>query len=428
MNALRDLSAYRARLAACVRCGACQAVCPTYRETGRESTVARGKIELAAEILAGHMTLDEDNRRAFAACLLCGACTAACPNRVPTAAIVAALRRESGMAGHSSSVSRGVAALTGHPRLTRRLFGSARLLAPFFLKKVPETSGLRLRFTGQALRNRVLPPLPKKSLFDLVPERLPGQPGKPTVAFFAGCSISYLYPDIGLAAIQLLHRLGYTVLLPQSQACCGMPATSSGRGALAAELMQINSQAFSGADTVITACASCGGMLGHLYAEEGDETARQLAARVKDIHLFLQEEGQLAAFAALPRWREQPQVCWHDPCHLKNHGITEAPRALLRALPNVDFTDQAGAALCCGLGGTFALTQAALSRKIADRKAAALATSAAHGTALVATGCPGCLLQLSHIIHMEGLSLQAAHSISLAWAALEQAQADAIQP
>ena len=88
MNALRDLSAYRARLTACVRCGACQAVCPTYRETGRESTVARGKIELAAEILAGRMTLDEDNRRAFAACLLCGACTAACPNQMPTAAIM----------------------------------------------------------------------------------------------------------------------------------------------------------------------------------------------------------------------------------------------------------------------------------------------------------------------------------------------------
>ena len=85
-------------------------------------------------------------------------------------------------------------------------------------------------------------------------------------------------------------------------------------------------------------------------------------------------------------------------------------RALLRALPQVALVEMEEAASCCGLGGTFAATQVDLSRRIGDRKAAAIA---ATGAELVATGCPGCVLQLQDSIDRAGLGVRAVHTLDL---------------
>ena len=415
---LKSLTDYSPELAACVRCGACQATCPVYRESGQESDVARGKVELAAELLAGRLELDAASKKAFSSCLLCGTCSRSCPNQTPTAAIVAAARRDITAQQGAGAVGRGVAALTGHPRLVRRWYGSARHLAPLFLRKIPASSGLHLRFGSPNLQKRLVPSLPAHTLFDLVPEQLDGDPGKPCLGFFAGCSFSYLDPESGAAVVRVLRRLGHTVLTPRTQCCCGMPAISSGQGALATELATVNATAFAGTDAVITACASCGGMISHFYPEMQDSAAETLPAKCVDFHVFLKQAGHLETFARLPRTRNSIRVCWHDPCHLKNRGTVAEPRELLRALPNVDFVDQKGAALCCGLAGTFAVSQAALSGRIATRKAEALSTVRAD---LVATGCPGCLLQLAQIIHDHALPLQAVHSADLVLSALDRA-------
>ena len=82
----------------------------------------------------------------------------------------------------------------------------------------------------------------------------------------------------------------------------------------------------------------------------------------------------------------------------------------MRALPQVELVEMDEAASCCGLGGTFAATQAELSRRIGDRKAAAIAAS---GAELVATGCPGCVLQLQDSIDRAGLRVRAVHTLDL---------------
>ena len=127
----------------------------------------------------------------------------------------------------------------------------------------------------------------------------------------------------------------------------------------------------------------------------------------------------------MPKATQRLRVCYHDPCHLKNHGIVREPRELLRALPNVDYVEMDGAAACCGLGGTFAATQPAMSRRIADAKVPGLAAS---GAELVTSGCPGCILQLNDIIHRAGLAMRAVHTMSLALAALDGQPADAEVP
>ena len=396
-------------MAQCVRCGACQAHCPVYLETCREGSVARGKIALASAVLADELGLEERLQQEISLCLLCSSCVTKCPNQVPTDAIVAALRRRITADQGLSSLGKGVAALTGSPILLRSLLRSAELLSPLLFKKIPVTSGLQLRFSPESLAGRTLPPVPDHHFFAWMPEFLEGETDKPVVAFFAGCAITYLYPEVGEALVRLLQTFGYPVLLPKSQGCCGMPALSSGNGPLFEKLATANIAAFAArkVDHILTACASCHGALAGHYAETN---GNPFAAHIVDIHVFLKQQGLLDRLAALPKWPQRQRVTYHDPCHLRTQGITSEPRELLRALPQVDFVEMEDAGLCCGLGGTFTAAHPDLSRAIGDRHLAGLAAS---GATVIASGCPGCVMQLQDSINRAGLSIKAIHTLAL---------------
>ena len=414
MAVQKTFEEYGLQMAQCVRCGACQAHCPVYVETGREGSVARGKIALAAAVLSDDIALEERLQTEIGLCLLCGSCVDKCPNQVPTDRIVAALRRRITSERGLSPLAKGVAALTGSKPLLKSLLRGADLLAPLLFKKIPETSGLRLRFSPASLRERTLPPLPARNLFARVPEYLEGDGEKPTLAFFAGCAITYLYPEVGEALAGLLHTLGYGVYFPRNQGCCGMPAISSGNGPLLEKLASANIEALAArkVEYIVTACASCHGTLAGHYAETA---GNPFPAPVVDIHVFLQQQGMVERLAALPKWEQRLRVTYHDPCHLRIQGITQEPRALLRALPQVDFIEMEDAALCCGLGGTFTAAHPDLSRAIGDRKRAGLAAS---GATHLASGCPGCVLQLHDIVNRSGLPVKALHTLELIQQAL----------
>ncbi len=136
-------------------------------------------------------------------CLLCGSCCAQCPNKVPTEEIVAAARRRIAEEQGLSSFGKGVAAVLGRPKLMNALAKTGGALRTLLFKKLPNNSGLRLRFPAPYLEaGRTLPPLVSKPFRERVPERIAGQPGQPTVAFFTGCGINYMYPAIGEAFLQ----------------------------------------------------------------------------------------------------------------------------------------------------------------------------------------------------------------------------------
>lgn len=414
MTVEKTLEDYREQLALCVRCGACQAHCPVYLETGREGSVARGKVVLAASVLAGNVELDERLREEIGLCLLCGSCVHKCPNRVPTDAIVAALRRRITGEQGLSPIGKGVAALTGSKPLLRGLIKGADLLSPLLFKKIPETSGLRLRFSPEVLKGRTFPPIPERHLFARVPEFLEGAPDRPVLGVFAGCALTYLYPDAGEALVRLLHTLGYSVFLPRAQGCCGMPALSSGNGPLIGKLADTNLSAFAArpVSAIITACASCHGMLaGHSAEQDG----KPFGVELIDVHVLLKQQGVVEQLAALPKRQPRIRVTYHDPCHLRTAGITKEPREILQALPQVDFVEMEDAGLCCGLGGTFTAAHPDLSRAIGDRKLAGLTAS---GATVIASSCPGCILQLQDIIDRAGLAVKAVHTLDLIQQAL----------
>jgi glycolate oxidase iron-sulfur subunit len=417
MSKNKSLHDFEKVIRECVKCGVCQAHCPTYQVTKKEGAVARGKIALAAALLDGETGLEEQLQKDISMCLMCGSCVTKCPNKVPTHEIVGAIRRQITDNQGLSLIGKGVSTLLGSPLMMKTLSKSGAMLSPLVLKKVPETSGLRLRFPTPLMKDRTVPKLAFRNLFDRIPEFTEGQPGKPVIGFFAGCSITYAYPEIGEIMVSILHRMGYSVYVPRAQQCCGIPALSSGNGQLVEELAETNVSAFGKREVqhIITACASCNGGIGEHYqtmkADYGDFTGK-----VIDFSVFLKRERLFVDLAAMDKWPNRVKVTYHDPCHLKLQGITREPRELLRALPNVDFVEMEGAATCCGLGGTFSVYHYEASKAIGARKVQGLKES---GAKLIATACPGCIMQLQDSINHAGLPVRAVHILELLSEALK---------
>lgn len=419
----RELQEYEEQIRACVKCGICQAHCPAYRQDRREGHVARGKIRIAAALLENNVELEKDIEDDISMCLMCGSCMTKCPNSVPTHEIVGAMRRQMVQKKGLSGLGRLVSKVTGGRVLMRSMVKAGSLVSPLLMKRLPQNSGLRLRFSLHSMRGRTFPPLRFRTLFERVPVLsfgvgLAGQQSaeKETVGFFAGCAITYLYPEIGEALIQVLTQLGYSVHVPRSQQCCGIPALSSGAGETVEKLAASNVAAFGtfGEKKIITACASCYGGIGAHYAQMQGEAAA-FSEQVVDYNVFLQDE-LVQVLSKLPRLEKRLRVTYHDPCHLKSEGILAEPRRILNALPNVDFVEMDNAALCCGLGGTFSVSHYAESQAIGAVKVEGIRES---GAELVVTNCPGCIMQLQDVINHAGLSVRAVHLLDLVNAALK---------
>jgi len=419
MSKLKQLEEFRDEIEQCVKCGACRAHCPVFGAEKHEGRVARGKVALAQSLLDGKVDLEAKVLEDMSQCLLCGSCCAQCPNKVPTEEIVAAVRRRIAEEKGLSSFGKGVAAVLGRPRLMNALAKTGGALSSLLFKKLPQDSGLRLRFPAPYLEaDRTLPPIAAKPFRERVPEVVEGQPDRPTVAFFTGCGINYMYPAVGEAFLQALKFLGVTVVIPKDQACCGLPAVSAGAGGTVEELAARNLAALTRhqVDYVVTACASCSAGLGKVYADLGEEY-RKLGAITRDIFVFLVEEGLPEKLAALPKAERRRKVTYHDPCHLRTQGITKEPRLILKALPQVEFVEMAGAGTCCGLGGTYSVYHYETSKQIGAKKAAGIAAS---GAELVATDCPGCIMQLQDAINHAGGGQRAVHILELLAEALRQ--------
>ncbi len=150
------------------------------------------------------------------------------------------------------------------------------------------------------------------------------------------------------------------------------------------------------------------------------EDFEPLAAKTKDIFVFLAEHGLPEKLAALPKAQKRTKVTYHDPCHLRTRGITKEPRQILKALPQVEFVEMESAGTCCGLGGTYSVYHYDTSKQIGAKKAAHIAAS---GAELVATDCPGCIMQLQDSINHAGGRQRAIHILELLAEALPPAKA-----
>ena len=405
------------QLKKCVKCGACRQNCPAFAAFQREPAVARGKVALAQHILQDDIELDDQTYLAMSRCLLCGSCVEKCPNDVPTDEIVIAAREALAEKRGLTTFHKAVGQVINSRARMKLGAKMAGLLGPLFFKKVPETSGLRLRFPLPFVGNsRYIPEIADKPFMDRHPEVIPGEPGKPRIVFFVGCMTNFCYPEIGEAALKLFKHLGCTVIIPKGQQCCGLPGMSGSDVNMVRELAEKNLLEMEKyeADYVMSACATCSGALHRLYplvvGKRNPELRARLDALAKKTVDAAQLLRQLGLDPAETGAGGEIRITYHDPCHLRTRGITKQPRELLQATPGVELVEMDGAGTCCGLGGTFNVYHYESSMTINEAKSQAITETEAQA---VATGCPGCMMQLSDGLKQHGSTVEVLHTLQL---------------
>ncbi len=317
---------------------------------------------------------------------------------------------------------------------------ASRLKGLVFKDSVVE-NGLIARFSLPLIGGgRLVPELAPTFFMDLdevkalasPPTGRPGPAEKDTVrvAFFAGCGVNYLMPQVGTASIKAIKRTDASVAVPQGQVCCGMPAYYSGDLKTARRLALKNIEAFEElkADYIATACATCSYGLKEVFkkvlADEGPEVIARVEAftgKVRDITELLVNELKYVSFVEKPGMEKsgagakgeegRKVVTYHDPCHLnRSQGIRAEPRELLTSNKSLEFKAMKFPCSCCGLGGGVGFTNYELSADIAARKAESVRGS---GADVVATACPGCIVQIRDGLHRHGVEARVAHVVEL---------------
>ncbi len=202
------------------------------------------------------------------------------------------------------------------------------------------------------------------------------------------------------------------MIIPEGVKCCGRPLLSLGDRTGAEELAGHNSEVLAGlrADAVVTACASCGLTFKREYPKLLRPGAK--APAVLDIHEFLAREFSEVRFAPIKK-----SVTVHDPCHLgRGQGLSEMVRSLLRRVPGITLLEMSNADRCCGFGGVMRVTHRAFSDGIAEEKVKSII---ATGASVVATGCPGCRMQIANALRRAETDVAVLHPVQVLEEALE---------
>lgn len=399
----------------CSMCGKCHSVCPVYLETGEETMVTRGRISLAMALRDHEITFTEKLKDSVYSCKKCLRCCKICPCDVNFEVIIQSLlysvAEEMGIPFLPKMVFRYV--------LPHRWIFDLLLKVTSFTQKFTPTKKrgpmrhLPLMFMG----NRWVPALSEGSSLDQFKGVHKVEKPKMRVAFFTGCLINYVYTDIADSVIDVLNRLNIEVVVPKDQLCCGLPALSLGDRKAATTLMHKNKKALEDAnvDAIVAACGSCTKSLKSDYLHILEDSWEDTSKKVYDISEFIEK---FTEYEVKPI---DKKVTYHDPCHLYwALDVSEEPRTQLKKSAN--FVEMENASNCCGGGGVFTLLHYDLTLKIMNRKIDSIVKS---GAEVVATNCPGCVMQIADGITGRGLRIKSLHTIQVLRRALVEQSKEA---
>jgi L-lactate dehydrogenase complex protein LldE len=234
--------------------------------------------------------------------------------------------------------------------------------------------------------------------------------GRQSVQLFATCIVETLTPEIGLAAVEVLERLGVTVIVPGGLTCCGQPAFNGGFWDDARTMARHTLDVLGQSDApVVIPSGSCADMIQRHYPElfAADPVygprAEELASRVYEFSEFLVDKlGQTDVQARFPA-----RLTYHASCHtLRGKGVTHQPLDLLSRVRDTQLVELPGANECCGFGGLFAVKMGDISGAMLSRKLDNIEQTGADAV----VGCdPSCLLHMAGGLHRRGSHVRALH-------------------
>ncbi len=393
----------------CVHCGFCLPTCASYRVLGTEMDSPRGRIHTLKAIEAGELELDATVASHFDSCLGCFACVSACPSGVRYDQLIEATRPKLNQPELRSSWQTNFRKLLlwvlPYPKRLRALLQPMRAYTGTGLQPLIRRTGL-LELLGPQLKamEALLPSLSAEAFVDAFPRINPAhgtQRGR--VGLVLGCVQRCFDPGVNEATVAVLQANGFEVIIPGNQGCCGAVSHHQGQLEQTQELANLLVDCFAGEnlDAVLVAASGCGHTM-KAYGEGLDGT-QSFNAPVLDVHEFLASRGLSEAF----RHSLTPLPCkvvYHDACHMiHGQGIAAQPRALLRAIPELQLKEATEAGVCCGSAGIYNLVQPNEAAELGQLKAADLSST---GAEIVASANIGCSLQLRRHLSFDGPKVQ----------------------
>jgi glycolate oxidase iron-sulfur subunit len=361
----------------CMRCGMCVSACPTFRLFQVDEETPRRRIRTIGKILVENQPIGEEERRHLNNCLQCRACEMVCPSRMAYGQLFdqASVQLQTSRNRLAKLAFRLIEA----KRWRSRLMPLLAIYLKSGLQKPLRDSGI-LKMLGLANAEALL----GKPALQPLASRYPTMVARRgTVALFTGCIAEHFDRETLLAAVKLLNAIGYEVLVPPQQGCCG--AIHQHNGQSAADLIANNIEVFNALDVeaVLHTASGCGAMLSEYPIGDG-EAAELFGQRLQDINHFL-----------LKHWPDDLQllpsslkVAVHEPCSQRNVlKNQQAIYALLEKIPGVNLVPLADNHICCGAGGSYMLTHPDNAGQLRDLKRQAIGAAGADSVVSSNFGC-----------------------------------------
>ncbi|HMI54850.1 MAG TPA: heterodisulfide reductase-related iron-sulfur binding cluster, partial [Gemmatimonadaceae bacterium] len=380
--------------------------CPTYLNLEDENDSPRGRIFLMRSLLEGTVGPDDPSlKQHIDQCLGCRACEPVCPSGVPYGQLLEATRATLREHQPISLIARLILFVFAREWLLRPAMFFSRILAatpiPTLLSGVKGRLGFSMAMlasTGRSIERSSYQPVTR------------GERG--SVATLRGCVMEGLFSTTNRATERVLAVNGYSIVSASGQQCCGALHAHAGDLDTARILARRNIDAFerSGAEFIAVNAAGCGAIMkeyGHLLKDDAEwyQRAMQASARVRDVSELLAAAGPRVG-GALPI-----KVTYDAPCHLLHaQRVTQAPLSVLAAIPGLELVPLHDSDQCCGSAGIYNLIEPDTSDAVLEPK---LANIRATGAPWVATGNPGCLMQIGAGLIRAEINARSIHPVDL---------------
>jgi glycolate oxidase iron-sulfur subunit len=361
-------------------------------------SLLEGELETSDEAVRGH--LDR--------CLGCRACETVCPSGVPYGHLLEATRATLTARHPLPLVARMVLGVFARRPLMRAAMAMGRAtrasrVGAFLARLLPGRFGFGLRMLEAT---RTPPPISRASY------EPPANGTRESFALLEGCVMQGLFEETNDSTVRTLRVNGYRNVEARGQTCCGALHAHAGDLETARRLAKRNIEAFeqSGAQFIVSNAAGCGAMLkeyGQLLADDPDWATR--AARVSE---RARDVSELLALAGPAEGGElKVSVTYDAPCHLLHaQRVSAPPLKVLAAIPGLKLVPLTNADHCCGAAGIYNLLEPETSAAVLAPKLQFIEET---GASLVATGNPGCLMQIGAGLMQSRSDARAVHPVDL---------------
>jgi L-lactate dehydrogenase complex protein LldE len=241
---------------------------------------------------------------------------------------------------------------------------------------------------------------------------------KPSIGLFVPCYIDQFYPEVAVATLQLLERFGCEVQYPSNQTCCGQPMANSGFSSLTHGCNQNFVNNFAGFDYIVAPTGSCVlHVKEHLYDEKNSEAAKHIRSNIFELTEFITDILKVQKIeAAFPH-----RVGLHQSCHgqrmLHLASMSERVEApfskaeqLLKQVKGLELVTPTRVDECCGFGGTFCVTEAAVSVAMGEGR---VEEHELNHVDYITGGDTSCLMHLEGILRRRKSRIRTIHLVQI---------------